>query len=182
MEFANLGSHCALQDCHTKDFLPIKCRCGGLYCVAHRMPGSHSCSAQVPDRQPLYRKEKVPKKDRCSFRRCKQGHGYDLTNCRHCTQHFCLNHRFPSDHVCTGITDNNHPLMRSGSASLTKPSNKLANRPASSCAKEAAVVNANSAQPIAGKTNVSMSRLVNQFANQSINMPQNQNNQKIRSN
>jgi predicted nucleic acid binding AN1-type Zn finger protein len=45
MDFAHVGSHCEADYCHQQDFLPFKCACSKTFCLQHRSPASHSCSA-----------------------------------------------------------------------------------------------------------------------------------------
>ncbi|KAL9646934.1 hypothetical protein ABK040_013793 [Willaertia magna] len=47
-EFYDLGKHCAVDNCHQKDFLPFFCEhCKHHYCKDHREYFSHSCTFQI---------------------------------------------------------------------------------------------------------------------------------------
>eukprot|EP00922_Rhytidocystis_sp_ex-Travisia-forbesii_P023842 GHVS01034994.1.p1 GENE.GHVS01034994.1~~GHVS01034994.1.p1 ORF type:complete len:422 (+),score=44.73 GHVS01034994.1:183-1448(+) len=42
----DVGAHCSKADCHKLDFLPFLCaHCNQLFCLTHRTPSSHQCSA-----------------------------------------------------------------------------------------------------------------------------------------
>eukprot|EP01070_Trichotokara_eunicae_P002616 Trichotokara_eunicae@DN276_c0_g1_i1.p1 len=45
-EFADLGSHCTVETCNEKDFLPIVCKyCELKFCRDHAMPNLHECKS-----------------------------------------------------------------------------------------------------------------------------------------
>lgn len=45
-DLLSFGQHCSVPDCRQLDFLPFECRhCRHVYCLEHRQPASHSCSA-----------------------------------------------------------------------------------------------------------------------------------------
>ena len=44
MDLLQIGAQCALSTCNVNDFLPIRCRCDGLFCQQHISPELHSCS------------------------------------------------------------------------------------------------------------------------------------------
>lgn len=45
MDFTHVGSHCEAEHCNQQDFLPFKCSCAKTFCLQHRSPVSHQCSA-----------------------------------------------------------------------------------------------------------------------------------------
>ena len=46
MEFARVGKHCSMHDCHQQDFLPFQCQfCAEVFCGDHRRPDDHKCTA-----------------------------------------------------------------------------------------------------------------------------------------
>jgi hypothetical protein len=49
MEFPDLGSHCSVPDCRQLDFLPFSCKCGGKFCLEHRLPIQHNCAVRSDD-------------------------------------------------------------------------------------------------------------------------------------
>ncbi|KAG1682254.1 AN1-type zinc finger protein 2B [Nymphon striatum] len=55
----------------------------------------------------------------CSVKRCKQRELIKVS-CTTCHQNFCLKHRLPEDHQCTGPPPKNVPSTSAGSAALSR--------------------------------------------------------------
>ncbi|KAK9248782.1 hypothetical protein V1506DRAFT_527725 [Lipomyces tetrasporus] len=112
----NVGEHCAFSGCHKLDFLPFRCPdCELKYCLDHRQPSSHNCSA-------LKKTVKLPKQSitntpsssahrlggserpqRCYTADCTTMINTPLspaTRCPSCKNLTCLKHRL--NHSCPG--------------------------------------------------------------------------------
>ena len=51
MELSHIGTHCAVKDCHQKDFLPFKCsHCAEHFCSKHFRFEAHACKSYRPPR------------------------------------------------------------------------------------------------------------------------------------
>lgn len=45
-DLLSIGKHCSVPACRQLDFLPFQCQhCQHVYCLEHRQPAQHSCSA-----------------------------------------------------------------------------------------------------------------------------------------
>ncbi|RYG43175.1 hypothetical protein EON68_00800 [archaeon] len=86
------------------DFLPFKCEaCGGQFCLEHRSPAAHACSAHVPTgsaatgavRDAAYDALRLP----CIVSTCGRREAIPLA-CALCRQPVCLAHRDPDAHAC----------------------------------------------------------------------------------
>ncbi|CAG4959181.1 unnamed protein product [Parnassius apollo] len=102
MEFPTLGEHCQNEDCKQKDFLPLQCKCGKVFCRAHF--GDH-CTSGFCEMAPKPKDIRLKSDDeifRCSEEGCKNGNLHELL-CSKCNKHYCIEHRFhPS---CPEIDD-----------------------------------------------------------------------------
>ncbi|EGO21632.1 hypothetical protein SERLADRAFT_357479 [Serpula lacrymans var. lacrymans S7.9] len=112
MDLTPTGAHCALSSCNTFDFLPIRCQCTKLFCRFHISPELHDCSAQdLVNRQPELRPSVQSK---CTLQSCgnaslesilkpkEDGDARPSVLCSNCMQPFCIAHRHPKDHSCSG--------------------------------------------------------------------------------
>jgi predicted nucleic acid binding AN1-type Zn finger protein len=50
-----VGATCHLAECRMRDFLPFTCKqCGNTFCLDHRAPDAHRCSADPHDNRALF--------------------------------------------------------------------------------------------------------------------------------
>ena len=101
-EFNRLGRHCALDSCHRLDFLPFDCSlCHLSFCLDHRTPQTHSCTAPAPPQPSPASLSKLTHMNphRCSEVGCRRRE-ITANHCRNCGYNFCLAHRFPTQHAC----------------------------------------------------------------------------------
>jgi len=130
MELPHIGDQCAHNDCRQLDFLPVKCDgCKKKFCVQHWKYEGHNCATpklkdvQVPvcplcdkpvpskpganpneavsrhlDRDCQRDQKRNPK---CSKVKCKTRELIKV-DCDQCGLNFCLKHRHPQDHECSG--------------------------------------------------------------------------------
>ncbi|XP_013170127.1 PREDICTED: AN1-type zinc finger protein 1-like [Papilio xuthus] len=102
MEFPSLGEHCQNEECKQKDFLPLQCKCGKVYCREHF--GEH-CTSGLCEMAPKPKDVNLKNDDeifRCSSKGCKKGNLHEML-CSKCNKHYCIEHRFhPS---CPEIDD-----------------------------------------------------------------------------
>lgn len=94
-----IGAHCALPSCNLNDFLPIRCKCGQLYCTDHIPPHLHHCPLQHSTT--LSTARPALNVQRCAAQDCTKpslesfiANPSDTTNrspavCSGCTQAFC---------------------------------------------------------------------------------------------
>ena len=129
MEFLDLGSHCALEECKQKDFLPFKCgHCGITTCRVHSSLSGHRCPyltsattvvcplcdlvVSVKDAASAdaamdshissgCKARPSPYTFKCRVKGCKRKTA-QLVACKRCERSFCLDHRLPMDHRCAG--------------------------------------------------------------------------------
>lgn len=148
MELPHIGDQCSDKTCRQLDFLPVKCDgCKQSFCGQHWTYEGHNCpSPRLKDVQvpvcPLCDKP-VPSKPgalpdeavsrhldrdcknhpdqkknpRCSKTKCKTRELIRV-DCNQCGLNFCLKHRHPQDHECSGKTSNS--LSASGRAAMTR--------------------------------------------------------------
>ncbi|KII88792.1 hypothetical protein PLICRDRAFT_638376 [Plicaturopsis crispa FD-325 SS-3] len=110
MDLPAIGSHCALASCNELDLLPIRCRCDKFFCRHHSFPDAHNCTA-VSDRSQSTPFDKL---QRCALDKCNKpsleaylGDSSDIKDrspatCSRCNLSFCVDHRYPEAHSCTG--------------------------------------------------------------------------------
>jgi len=130
MELPHLGDQCAQRECNLLDFLPVKCDgCKKKFCSDHWKYEGHNCASprlkdvQVPvcplcDKPVPSKPGAVPdeavsrhldkdcqserkRNPRCSKVKCKTRELIKL-DCGQCQLNFCLKHRHPQDHECSG--------------------------------------------------------------------------------
>jgi len=130
MEFPHLGDQCDEPNCRQLDFLPVKCDgCKSKFCAQHWTYEGHKCTSPrlkdvqvpvcplcdkpvpskpgaVPDEavsRHLDRDCQVDRKrnPRCSKVKCKVRELIKV-DCNQCSLNFCLKHRHPQDHECSG--------------------------------------------------------------------------------
>jgi len=129
MELPHIGKHCA--ECNLLDMLPITCKaCNKVFCKEHFEYSKHSCTkvGQLDKRVPVcplcnkpvpilpgQTPDEVVSRHiasgcntkstktafRCSFGKCKKKEWIEV-KCEKCQMNFCLLHRHPQDHNCTG--------------------------------------------------------------------------------
>jgi len=156
MELPHIGDQCGEKLCRQLDFLPVKCDgCKQKFCGQHWTYQGHSCpSPRLKDIQvpvcPLCDKP-VPSKPgavpdeavsrhldrdcgadkkrnpRCSKAKCKTRELIKV-DCDQCGNNFCLKHRHPQDHECTGKPT--RQVSEAGRAALARQ-----NQPAQGIAK-----------------------------------------------
>jgi len=92
MEFHNLGSHCAVEDCKLNDFLPFECQhCHATFCKNHFQASSHNCKER-PDNY-VSSTESDIKNFLCSEESCEEKSPVEIP-CVKCKLHFCVGHRY----------------------------------------------------------------------------------------
>jgi AN1-like Zinc finger len=64
------------------------------------------------------------KKQGCMLSSCKDTKNYAIVKCGKCSKSFCVKHRFPTDHGCTGYVSNNRITTGDSSTSDSKNSSK----------------------------------------------------------
>jgi len=130
MELPHIGDQCDEANCRQLDFLPVKCDgCKNKFCAQHWTYQGHNCSSprlkdiQVPvcplcDKPVASKPGAVPdeavsrhldrdcqadrkRNPRCSKVKCKIRELIKV-DCNQCGQNFCLKHRHPQDHECSG--------------------------------------------------------------------------------
>jgi len=130
MEFPHLGDQCDETNCRQLDFLPVKCDgCKKKFCSQHWTYEGHKCSSPrlkdvqvpvcplcdqpvpskpgaVPDEAVSRHLDRDCQKDRkrnprCSKVKCKVRELIKV-DCNQCGLNFCLKHRHPQDHECSG--------------------------------------------------------------------------------
>ncbi|OAX40802.1 hypothetical protein K503DRAFT_686763 [Rhizopogon vinicolor AM-OR11-026] len=117
MEPDALGLRCDSTSCNQFDFLPIKCHCNKVFCSNHISPDNHSClSLDAPSEgQPV----PFVKRQRCALGDCQKLSLQSATSreddvqtnptptaaCQKCSLSFCVDHRHPDLHSCTGLHD-----------------------------------------------------------------------------
>ncbi|KIK45915.1 hypothetical protein CY34DRAFT_482703 [Suillus luteus UH-Slu-Lm8-n1] len=111
MDHDAVGLRCDLASCHEVDFLPIKCHCNKVFCRFHISPDKHICvSLDGPSKECT----PVAKRQRCVLGDCdKPSLGGAIsqevdaqtssTGCPKCLLSFCIDHRHPDLHSCTGL-------------------------------------------------------------------------------
>ena len=166
-ELYKLGRHCALDSCHRLDFLPFECdRCHHSFCLDHRTPHTHSCTAPAPpEPQPAsLAKLSHMNPHRCSESACRRR---ELTanHCRNCGLNFCLAHRFPTQHTCNAQLGRNvirpKGATTPASSTLLQPQPLTAVKAGAGCATEERKEREQQAK--SGNTNVAaQSRLLQQ--------------------
>ncbi|KAG2147368.1 hypothetical protein BD769DRAFT_1597354 [Suillus cothurnatus] len=116
MEPDAVGLHCDLMSCHEVDFLPIKCHCNKVFCRYHISPDKHTCASLDHD-EPTEGCTPVVKRQRCALGDCeKPSLGSAISQdanvetkptssmtCPKCILSFCIDHRHPDLHSCTGL-------------------------------------------------------------------------------
>jgi predicted nucleic acid binding AN1-type Zn finger protein len=141
MELPHIGDQCSEKSCGQLDFLPVKCDgCKAKFCSQHWTYDGHNCpqprlkDVQVPVcplcDKPVANKPganpdeavsahldrdckaegKYKRKPRCTKERCKTRELIKI-DCNVCLKNFCLKHRHPQDHECSG-----KPEVRSAAA------------------------------------------------------------------
>lgn len=114
MEPDAVGLRCNLTSCHEVDFLPIKCHCNKVFCRYHISPDKHTCASldvlsegHAP----------IVKRQRCALGDCEkpsldntisqevnvETKPTSSTTCPKCLLSFCIHHRHPDLHSCTGL-------------------------------------------------------------------------------
>jgi len=146
MELPHIGDQCSEKACRQLDFLPVKCDgCKKSFCGQHWTYEGHNCSTpRLKDVQvpvcPLCDKP-VPSKPgalpdeavsrhldrdcradqkrnpRCSKTKCKVRELIRV-DCNQCGLNFCLKHRHPQDHECSGKS--NHSMNAAGRAAMAR--------------------------------------------------------------
>jgi len=130
MEFPHLGDQCDEPNCNQLDFLPVKCDgCKNKFCAQHWTYEGHKCTSPrlkdvqvpvcplcdqpvpskpgaVPDEAVSRHLDRDCQKDRkrnprCSKVKCKVRELIKI-DCNQCELNFCLKHRHPQDHECSG--------------------------------------------------------------------------------
>ena len=141
-ELYKLGRHCALDSCHRLDFLPFDCdQCHLSFCLDHRTPHTHSCTAPAPPQpQPVsLAKLSHMNPHRCSEVGCRRR---ELTanHCRNCGNNYCLAHRFPTQHACNAQLGRNvirpKGATTPATSTLLLPAVAVAARDGAGCAAE----------------------------------------------
>ncbi|KAH8102830.1 hypothetical protein BXZ70DRAFT_1006023 [Cristinia sonorae] len=127
MDVPAIGAHCSLSSCNLNDFLPIKCKCGHLFCKDHIFAEAHSCTAAVSRGQSASETVPSEKLQRCALETCKKpsleafvssstradSEGRSAALCSGCSKAFCADHREQIAHACV-------PLKKDDGASSTK--------------------------------------------------------------
>ncbi|KAG1778601.1 hypothetical protein EV702DRAFT_1003488 [Suillus placidus] len=114
MEPDAVGLRCNLTSCHEVDFLPIKCHCNKVFCRYHISPDKHTCaSLDAPSKGHA----PIVKRQRCALGDCEkpsldnaisqdvnvETKSTSSTTCPKCLLSFCIHHRHPDLHSCTGL-------------------------------------------------------------------------------
>lgn len=90
MELPNLGQKCTESTCKQLDFLPLKCRCGKIFCSEHF--NKHSISCPEVAKQKEVNLNKIDDVFTCSLKDCASTSLLPIL-CDRCNQHFCVEHR-----------------------------------------------------------------------------------------
>lgn len=90
MELPNLGKQCTEATCKQLDFLPLKCKCGQLYCPEHFQKHAETCTAVVQPKD--VELKKIEGLYVCSEEGCKSTSVVPII-CERCNKHFCITHR-----------------------------------------------------------------------------------------
>ena len=162
MELPHIGDQCSEASCRQLDFLPVKCDgCKKHFCGQHWTYQGHNCASprlkdvQVPvcpmcDKPVPSKPGAVPdeavsrhldrdcqadvkKNPRCSKAKCKVRELIKV-DCNQCGLNFCLKHRFPTDHDCTG-TRSSKNVSDAGKAAMARQQQEQSRGPAQGIAK-----------------------------------------------
>ncbi|KAF6764923.1 hypothetical protein DFP72DRAFT_869596 [Ephemerocybe angulata] len=108
MDLLQVGAHCSLPSCNLNDFLPIRCKCGNVFCRDHILPDAHACSAVSTEYDPTTSDGKDGEKlKRCDVESCNKPSLYAFTTeperetCEKCHKAFCVDHRYVDTHGCS---------------------------------------------------------------------------------
>ncbi|KAG2115335.1 uncharacterized protein F5147DRAFT_676934 [Suillus discolor] len=116
MEPDAVGLRCDLTSCNEVDFLPIKCHCNKVFCRYHISPDKHTC-ASLDASGPSEEHAPIAKRQRCALGDCKKPSLESVISqevnletkptssaaCTKCLLSFCIDHRHPDLHSCTGL-------------------------------------------------------------------------------
>ncbi|KAG0705232.1 hypothetical protein DFH29DRAFT_848006 [Suillus ampliporus] len=116
MEPDAVGLRCGLTSCHEFDFLPIKCHCNKVFCRYHISPDKHTCAlldGPSEGHAPLVKRQTCALGD-CQKLSLESAISKEVgveTNppssaaCPKCLLSFCVDHRHPDLHSCTGLRE-----------------------------------------------------------------------------
>jgi predicted nucleic acid binding AN1-type Zn finger protein len=107
MDLAQIGAHCSVSSCNVLDFLPITCKCEGIYCSQHISPDRHDCpilKASIASDLPTFEDQLR----RCDVDGCKKlslrsASSNANETCAACSKSFCVEHRHPESHQCPSV-------------------------------------------------------------------------------
>ncbi|KAG1832746.1 hypothetical protein EV424DRAFT_1367937 [Suillus variegatus] len=116
MEPDAVGLRCDLTSCNEVDFLPIKCHCNKVFCRYHISLDKHTC-ASLDASGPSEERAPIVKCRRCALGDCKKPSLESVISqevnletkptssaaCTKCLLSFCIDHRHPDLHSCTGL-------------------------------------------------------------------------------
>lgn len=94
MEFPEVGQQCDHRDCKQLEFLPLKCKCGKVFCSEHFNKHLESCEFTISNVVTELRT--IEEKYTCSLDDCKSTSIVPLL-CDKCGKHFCIQHRHIND-------------------------------------------------------------------------------------
>ncbi|KAH7921495.1 hypothetical protein BV22DRAFT_1096427 [Leucogyrophana mollusca] len=127
MDLNPVGTHCSLASCNALDFLPIRCRCDYVFCRFHILPSNHECTAETKQLDPDHRPTFEQKLQRCGLHGCNKpsldaavsaktsDEERSSASCARCQLSFCVDHRYPEAHSCSGSLDS-EPVEKNGAA------------------------------------------------------------------
>jgi len=122
-----VGTHCQLMSCNRLDYLPWTCdRCKLKFCEDHRSPDSHLCAAAA--RAPIFptqpARPNALKSATCHKKDCRTVLNTSTSPATRCVcEHlYCLKHRHPLDHACSGAPVEKSTFLSSPGSILTKES------------------------------------------------------------
>merc|ERR1711963_1136706 len=156
MELPHIGDQCGEKLCRQLDFLPVKCDgCKQKFCGQHWTYQGHSCPSPrlkdvqvpvcpmcdkpvpskpgaVPDEAVSRHLDRDCQKDnkrnpRCSKAKCKTRELIKV-DCNQCGANFCLKHRHPQDHECTGKSSNRQ-LSEAAKAAMSRQNQASSSNP-----------------------------------------------------